>query len=109
VGDSAVKGFSVEERLSGMLQSRDRGTTVAGGRGLANGAAGLKPQPFTMMEILYLDVTEGELVCGQDLFPVFDLVVLLFRPTLELSPISPNNREQPVGKGREMIMLGRTG
>jgi len=49
--------FSIEEKPSGMMQSQDMGTMVAGGRDLANGAVGLKPQPFTLVEILYLHVT----------------------------------------------------
>jgi len=36
--------FSIEERPSGMMQSQDMGTMVAGGRDLANGAVGLKPE-----------------------------------------------------------------
>ena len=58
-----------------MMQSQDMGTMVAGGRDLANGAVGLKPEATAIRnggDTIPSRDCEGELVLGQDLFPVFD-------------------------------------
>ena len=86
-----------------MMQSQDMGTMVAGGRDLANGAVGLKPQPFTLVEILYLHVTVKESLFLVRIFFLSSIggtARLLLRPTFELQPNLTQQQQPACGEGK---------